>query len=48
MALLLSILMSLGLVGNSNVTTYTSADASETVNHAGEVGAGNWEWDNSH
>jgi hypothetical protein len=48
MAILLSILMSLGLLTNSNVTNHTAVDARDHINTAGQYGSGTWEWDNSH
>ena len=47
MAILLTILMSLGLISNSNVNNHTAAYARDNVNYAGDYGSGNWELDNS-
>jgi hypothetical protein len=47
MAILLTILMSLGLIQNPNVNNYTAVDDRANTNLAGEYGTGTWEWDNA-
>ncbi|HPE96696.1 MAG: hypothetical protein H6548_00945 [Chitinophagales bacterium] len=49
MAILLTILMSLGLVSNSNVTINNTAVNQKDHQHmGGQYNSGNWEWDNTH
>ena len=47
MAILFTILMSLGLVANPNLDKNTAVDHQTETNHAGTYGSGNWEWDNN-
>ncbi len=44
MAILLSLLMALGLVGGSNVNNNTCEDARDTGNHANVKNGGGWDW----
>lgn len=47
MAILLSILMTLGLVGGSNVNNQTSTDARDTSNHSNTKTDTGWDWSNN-
>lgn len=47
MAILLSVLMALGLVGGSNVNNNTADNAKNAGNHAGSNGASGWDWSNN-
>lgn len=47
MAILLSLLMALGLVGGSNVNNNTCEDARDTGNHANAKTDVGWDWTNN-
>ena len=47
MAILLSILMALGLVGGSNVNNQTGIDANDTNNHSTTKTDTSWDWSNN-